>query len=294
MIPVGLALQPDGAFLELLEGVIRADVDYWEVAPETLWRADEGGALHPNGFHRFFAELGARYRKPFVGHGVGFSMGSASRADVYRKRLWLERLSRDHAVFRFCWLTDHLGASSLAGQAMTLPLALPMTADVARVIRRSLAGLLRIVGDVGVENSVFYFVLGEPLAEPAFLGDVLSQPRTHLLLDLHNVYTMAQNFGFEAEAYLERLDLSKVIEIHLSGGSDSDPSWLPSGRTMQLDAHDSAVPERVWKLFEVFAPRCANLRGVTLERMEGTVGSSDVRGLREEIRRARRTLGGRS
>jgi uncharacterized protein (UPF0276 family) len=102
---------------------------------------------------------------------------------------------------------------------------------------------------------------------------------------------MAQNFGFAAEAYVERLDLDRVIEIHLSGGAASDPGWLPSGRVLRLDAHDSAVPEPVWQLFDRVAPRCPNLRGVTLERMEGTVTAPEhVAEVREEIRRARRVL----
>jgi uncharacterized protein (UPF0276 family) len=155
------------------------------------------------------------------------------------------------------------------------------------VVRRSLRALQAVVPDVGVENTVLYFTLGSPLDEPAFLRRVLRAPRTHLLLDLHNVFTMAQNFGFEPRAYLDQLDLAKVIEIHLSGGSPSDPAWLPTGRVLRLDAHDTAVPEPVWALFEQVAPRCPNLRGVTLERMEGTVEEPDVPVIRDELRRAR-------
>jgi hypothetical protein len=60
---------------------------------------------------------------------------------------------------------------------------------------------------------------------------------------------------------------------------------------MRLDGHDDAVPEPVWRLFEDIAPRCPRLRGVTLERMEGTVtGAADVTVLREELKRARRVL----
>jgi uncharacterized protein (UPF0276 family) len=157
-------------------------------------------------------------------------------------------------------------------------------------VRSALAGLQTIVPDVGVENSVFYFALGDPLAEPRFLSNILSAARMHLLLDLHNVFTNGKNLGFDPEAYLTRLDLSKVIEIHLSGGSPSEAAWLSSGEVMRLDAHDSAIPEEVWKLFESTAPRCPRLRGVTVERMEGTVTERDVPLLREEVRRARQIL----
>jgi uncharacterized protein (UPF0276 family) len=290
VVPVGLTLQPEEAYLDLLADVILRDADYYEVAPETLWRTDEGGDIVENGFFRAFAALRERTGRPFVAHGVGFSVGTFSREDAPRRRRWLDRIRRDCAALGYLWYTDHLGASSLAGLAMTLPMALPPTAHAAAVVRRSLRALQAVVPDVGVENTVLYFTLGSPLDEPAFLRGVLRAPRTHLLLDLHNVFTMGQNLGFDPRAYIDRLDLAKVIEIHLSGGSPSDPAWLPGGRVMRLDAHDASVPEAVWALFEEVAPRCPNLRGVTLERMEGTVEEDDVQVIREEMSRAHKIL----
>jgi uncharacterized protein (UPF0276 family) len=98
---------------------------------------------------------------------------------------------------------------------------------------------------------------------------------------------MAHNFGFDPADYLRRLDLAKVIEIHVSGGGESSPAWLPSGRVLRLDSHDSAVPELVWRMLESVAPRCPNLRGVTLERMEGTVADGDELLLAYELDRVR-------
>lgn len=290
MIPVGLTLQPERAYLSLLGGVIERDVDYYEVAPETMWRADAAGALHSNGFRALFASLGEKSGRPFVAHGVGFSVGSSGRKEGARKRRWLARLREDHADFKFLWYTDHLGASTLLDLDVALPMPLLWTADTAAIVRRSLALMQSVVPDVGVENTVTYFALGDPLDEPAFLRRALSARRTHLLLDLHNVYTTAKNAGFDPADYIARLDLDRVIEIHLSGGSDSDPRWLPSGRVLRLDAHDTAIPEDVFALLESVAPRCPNLRGVTVERMEGTVAEADVAVIREEIRRARRIL----
>lgn len=291
---VGLVLQPDEAYLELLDDVLQTEVDYYEVAPETLWFEDEEGRLHPNGFFRRFAALREDTKRPFVAHGVGQSIGTSSRGQAARRRRNLRRLADDHRVFDFRWYTDHLGATTLDDLAITLPLSLPMTAYAAKVAARCLRAMQGVVPDVGVENSMAHFVLGDPLAEPAFLSSVVRAPHTHLLLDLHNVYTMGLNLGFDPRAYLAKVDHGKVIEIHLSGGSLSDPNWLPSGRTLRLDGHDGPVPDEVWALFEEILPRCRNLRGVTVERMEGTVAPGDVPLLRDEVRRARRILQGRA
>jgi uncharacterized protein (UPF0276 family) len=287
---LGFTLQPEERYLALTAELLE-HVDYVELAPETLWRTDEGGALVPNGFHEQIAALRETSGLSFVAHGVAFSMGSA-RPDPLRRARWLERIAADHAQFEFRWYTDHLGATELAGRNLTLPLPVPLVPAAARALRASLSALQGVVADVGLENSVFYYHVGDPLAEPAFLRGVLSNPRTHLLLDLHNVWTNALNLGFEPWDYVSRLPLEKVIELHVSGGAESDPGWLPSGAVLRLDSHDAAVPEEVWALAERVMPLCPNLRGVTLERMEGTVQPDDVPSLRAELRRARALLEG--
>jgi len=288
MVPVGLTLQPEEAYLDALAPLLDEDADYYEVAPETLWRRDAAGALVPNGFHKLFLERRERTGRPFVAHGVGLSLGTSDDDDPARLLAWLNRIRDDHRRFEFAWYTDHLGATTLDGRALTLPVPLPMTPQMAARVRTRLTHLQTVVPDVGFENAVFYFLFGRPLDEPAFFRAILTEPRMHLLLDLHNVYTMGRNFDFDPNDYVDRLDLSRVIEIHISGGSDSEPAWLPSRSTMRLDSHDGPVPEPVWALLERVVPRCPGLRGVTLERMEGTVEAGDTALLREEVRRAKR------
>ena len=293
-VAIGVTLQPERRYLDLVAPLAQAHADYVEVAPETLWRRDGAGRLVPNGYHGELRAFAQRTGKPCVAHGVGLSLGTANPGDGARAAEWLQRIAADHEAFRFLWYTDHLGASALEGHELALPIALPMTEAAAALVRARLAALQRVVPDVGFENSVFYFLLGAWLDEPAFIARILTGPRTHLLLDLHNAFTMAVNVGADAGEYLARLPLHRVIEIHLSGGKRSDPAWLASGRTMRLDSHDAAIPEEVWRLYEHTAPRCPNLRGVTVERMEGTVGDDDVVVLQDELRRAREVVAGRA
>jgi uncharacterized protein (UPF0276 family) len=287
---VGLVLQPEAQYLDCIEPLL-ALADYAEVAPETLWWHREDGALRPNGYHARFAALRARIGLPFVAHGVGYSVGSGTRSDAARRKRWCEQVALDHACFEFRWWTDHLGVTVADGSALALPLPVPMDGGAAAVVRRRLAEMQQVVADVGIENSAQYFVVGDPLDEPAFLRRILARPRTHLLLDLHNLHTMAVNLGFDARAWVARAAeaclFASVIEIHIAGGSLSDPAWLPSRRQLRLDGHDAAVPEPVWELLGEVLPRCSALRGVTLERMEGTLSDAEVPALREELRRLR-------
>ena len=284
MPKLGITLQPEKEYLALLDPLFRGElVEYFQVAPETTWYSHQGELL-ANGFYETFLQLGRETKKPFVAHGVGFSAGSM--ADEARKLKWLARLKEDQKEFQYLWYTDHFGASSMGGLAVTLPIPIWMSDDASEVVRERLALMREVTSDVGLENSVFYFLLGDGLNEPSFLQRTLREPYW-MLLDLHNVYTLSVNFGVSPAAYLARLDLSRVIEIHIAGGTESDANWLPSKKIMRLDSHDHAIPEEVWGLLEEVLPRCKNLRGVTLERMEGTVTAADVPALHNELQRAR-------
>jgi hypothetical protein len=151
----------------------------------------------------------------------------------------------------------------------------------------------RVVPDVGVENTAAHFLLGDALDEPGFLDAITREPRTHLLLDLHNVWAMAHNLEFDPYAYLARFPLHRVIEIHIAGGAWSDPRWLATGKSLRLDGHDDAVPDEVFALLDHVLPDCTSLRGITLERMEGSVTEADIPLLRDEIARIRHMFGNR-
>src|SRR5262249_40809296 len=116
MVPVGIALPPDIETLELIAPLIE-EAEYFEVTPETLWRARADGELEPNGFHGGFLDLRERSGKPFVAHGVGLSVGSSPRSDAFRRQRWMQQIRLDHEQFKFGWYTDHLGATALHGLA---------------------------------------------------------------------------------------------------------------------------------------------------------------------------------
>lgn len=282
-VRVGFALQPDAGFLARVEPLVAEHADYLEVTPETTWRPGPDGALLENGYHRRFREIGAEHGKDFVAHGVGFSLGGFAPEDEARRMRWLARMRADQAAFGYAWWTDHLGVTAPGALDLALPLGLPMTAASAARVRTSLRAMRAVVPDVGFENTALPFVLGDPADEPRFIADVLAEPGAHLLLDLHNLHVHALNFGVDPDRWLAALDLARVIEIHVSGGSWSAPEWLPSGRRLRLDSHDADVPAEVWRMLDDVLPRCGNLRGVTLERMEGSVAAGDVPRLTAEL-----------
>lgn len=285
---VGFGLHPDVEYLELTQDIIEKDADYFEIVPETLANPEEG-KLVPNQYYALFRELRKTLNKPFVAHGLGFSIGTShdNPKEKLRSERWLAFIRDLHQEFRFSWMTEHLGWVTLEGLEVILPLPLPFTSEAVQTVAESMRLLSNIVPEVGFENSPDYCRFGDVLEEPDFFNEICDATPCSMLLDLHNAYTTCVNCGIDPAEYLTRIRLENVLQIHLSGGSESGSDWLPSKNVYRLDSHDTPVPEEVWNLAENIIPKCPNLRGIVVERLNGTINPGDLPGLSAELRRVK-------
>ena len=285
---VGVPLHPSLQYLEECRSLIEDDADFYEVNPEALWRPRDG-VLRPSDSHLLFQDLQRRSGKPFVAHGLAFSLGSSleNPHEQSRTQAWLDQLRDDQETFRFEWLSEHLGWTQVDGLNATLPLPLPFSEEAVQAVSARMRLLRGITPRVAFENNADYFSLGKPSTWPDFINRLCRDASCGLLLDLHNLFAQCRNLGQDPVETLDRLDLDAVLELHVSGGSESDSSWLTSGRGFRLDSHDGPVPEAVWSLLERALPRCRNARGLVVERLDGTFGEGDVDRYRDEVRRAR-------
>ena len=256
---VGVALQPEDRFLEHNRELIDECAELFEVTPETLW---DSRCQPTDGYERLL-QLVQRRKVPVVGHGVLFSIGSVQ--EPQRRSVWLQALQRDARAFGFQWLSEHLGFADTADRHTAWPLPLPLTEEAVATTVDALRQLRSACPNVLFENNADLFCLGEPLDQAVLYSRICETADASMLLDLHNAYAFCRNVGIELSAFLDHLPWSRVCEIHLSGGSDSDPDFLPSGRSMRLDSHDGAVPEAVWQALESALPRASNLRAVVCE-----------------------------
>ena len=279
----GIFTPADPAHLELISPLFEL-ADFFEISPEMMFTGDSSGrGLREHPLADLMADLGPIYGKPYVGHGLHFSLGDAAPGP--RRQDWLQLLRRVDERFHCLWYTEHSGWTSSGGEHAVLPLPLPHSDEAAEFCVTSLREIQEVFPLAGVENSVFPFLLGDAVGEYAFLQRILDHAEAWLLLDLHNLYTHALNFGVSCQDLLAQFKLDRVIEIHISGGSVSDPDWLNSRQTFRLDSHDGAVPEEVWTLLEQVMPLCPNLRGVVLERLHGTLSPEEAPGFFAEFAR---------
>lgn len=260
-------------------------LDYLAVIPDRFW-IDRGMGVSPRFEETAAGEAvlaHAALSVPVVLHGIGLSICSAGVFDTE----YLVQLARWRKRYNSPWVSEHLSFSRMgAGHETNAAVALPVPYDweILDLLQPRIEAARDILGcPFLLENNVAYFTFpGEDLGEPEFLNELARRSGCDLLLDLHNVYTNSRNHGFDAKAFLAELDLSRVIEVHIAGGSEMMGYYT--------DSHTGPVAEPVWELLSYVAPRCPNLRGVTFEFHESTWPLLRAEGVLEQISRARSVL----
>lgn len=269
---LGVGINYHGYFQDLILRHLDL-IDYIEVSPDIFceeiictnetqgnqrrFRMDES---------KLAAALALGNHRPVVVHGLSLSIGSASGWNED----YLQLLNQYAQHQRFDWHSEHLGfmlTTNQDGSESHAGLILPMqfTAEAVELLCPRIKHLCaRYAAPFLIENTTYYLpdFHGPENAwdEIDFLNQLLTRTPCGLLLDLYNFYCNATNFGFDPYAALARLQLDRVIEIHVAGGVTHD-GFL-------LDVHSREVPEPVWELLAWILPRLPNLCAITYELLE--------------------------
>lgn len=188
-------------------------------------------------------------RYPVVLHGVGLSIGSVDPLD--RGYLGELRTLRDRV--RACWVSDHIAWTGVSGRHGHDLYPLPFTEECLRHVARRVCQVQDYLeAPLVLENpSTYLEFAGSTLSEPEFIAALLEETGAGLLLDVNNVYVNATNHGFDASAYLRRLPLDRVVQLHVAGHGEGAASDAGGREVTQLiDTHAAPVAPAVWALFE--------------------------------------------
>ena len=261
-------------------------VDYLAVTPDMFW-IDHGQAA--DGAARRFSDIPSwvavldEAALPTVSHHIGLSIVSAiptDRAYVAQMAAWAERWGAH-------WLSEHLAFVAIAeghdATAAGLALTAPFDRDVLDLaIERARYVIAQTNAPFLLENSPYYVTFDDSdMSETAFLNRFCEGSGAGLLLDLHNLYCNAVNYGFSGHRFLDALDLANVVEVHIANGSELGG--------MYADSHSGAPPEPVWDLLDDLVGRAPNLRGITFEFHDSYLPVIGFEGVADVIERARRS-----
>ncbi len=199
---------------------------------------------------------------PLTLHGVTAGLASMAAPDERR----LTRMARlAEAVQPESW-SEHLAFVRAGGIEIGHLAAPPRTPAGIEAAARNIRRAAAIVGAAPAMENVASLIdpPASTMDEPDWISGIAESCEATLLLDLHNLYANAVNFGANPSAMLLRLPLHRVKTVHLSGGH-----WIASpGSTERrlLDDHVHDVPPEVFALLSLLATHAPQPLDVILER----------------------------
>jgi len=194
-------------------------------------------------------------------HGV--SLGLASTAPVASRRL--DRIARlIQATGAEGW-SEHLAFVRAGGVEIGHLAAPPRSEASIEGACRNIDCAARIVGCVPLVENIATLVAPpvSHLDEAEWIERIVRGAGVNLLLDLHNLYANAVNFGDDPHTLLRRLPLDRVASVHLSGGH-----WIdgPNGARRLLDDHVHDVPAEAFALLRELGRLAPQPLTVIIER----------------------------
>jgi uncharacterized protein (UPF0276 family) len=198
---------------------------------------------------------------PVLLHGVSLGLASTVAVDDAR----LDRMARlVEATGAEAW-SEHLafvrGGGIEIGHLAAPPRSEASAAGAVANLRRA----TERVGSAPLLENIATLVdpPASTLDEADWTARIVDDGDAKLLLDLHNLYANAVNFGEEPLALLRRFPLERVRAVHLSGGV-----WIEGPRKARrlLDDHLHDVPAEVLALLRALGAAAPQPLTVILER----------------------------
>lgn len=177
---------------------------------------------------------------PVLCHSLSMSIGSPDKLDMnYLQDIkdFLEMV--DCKMYSF-----HLSFAKCDNAHLYELLPIPFTEDAIKHVSEK----IKIVQDfldrpVAIENSSYYTAVEPEMEEIQFVNAVIKESGCKMLLDVNNVYVNAFNHKYNAEEYINQLDLDQVMYIHMAGHTQVNEDTI-------IDTHGEPIIDPVYDLFE--------------------------------------------
>ena len=182
---------------------------------------------------------------PLTMHCVGMSIGSTDPINFD----YLARVKSLATTIKPKMISDHLCWTSWHSQHSHDLLPLPYTEEaLAHVVNRITQIQDFLKTHIAIENVSSYLTFKHStIDEVEFVNAVAKQADCNILFDINNLYVNHVNNDQDMHAYINAIDISRVVELHMAGFDEKE--------NYVLDAHNSKVHKNVWKLYEIFLQR---------------------------------------
>ncbi len=213
---------------------------------------------------------------PVIPHGVSLSAGSMTPPNTR----YLQGIKRISDITKAPYYSEHLCMTKAPGIDLGHLSPLWFTEETLRRVIQTVSSVQDYLGKpLILENVTYYFAIpGGEMSQEEFFHRLVAATNCGILLDITNVYINSVNHGFDPIAFLERLPLDHVVQVHLAGGY-----WL---NDLLLDGHSEPVQAESWDLLKELVTRC-QVKGVLIEH-DSNFPAMEL--LLQQVRRARQIV----
>lgn len=219
----------------------------------------------------------------------GTSAGLASAAPVEEKRL--AKMARLVDLLQPEAWSEHLAFVRAGGWEIGHLAAVPRNSGTVENSAANVARARQVVGTAPMVENIATLIAppASPLTEVEWLTQVATASDAPLLLDLHNLYANAVNFGLDRSTApmdaLRHLPLDRVRTVHIAGGHWINARHSDRQEQRLLDDHLHPVPDAVFAMLEELAALAPQPLTVVLER-DGSYPAMDALLLELQLARA--------
>jgi len=192
-------------------------------------------------------KIAAEY--PLTLHCVGMSVASVDPLD----KKYCQKIKQLSEQVNASWISEHLCFSSAMEIHSHDLLPIPYNEkSLAHCVER-IEQIQEALGQqILIENVSSYMKFkSTDMSEIDFIVALAEAADCNLLIDVNNIYVNQVNQGLDGAAYIDRLPLERIKEIHLAGFQEE--------KNFILDAHNNPVSEPVWKLYQRLIERKADI-----------------------------------
>ena len=205
---------------------------------------------------------------PITVHGVAMGLAGSEPTETRR----MDNMARlVEALEPESW-SEHLAFVRAGGIEIGHLAAPPRTTQNVEAAINNIERATKIVGRAPLMENIATLIdpPASKLDEATWTANIITGSGAGLLIDLHNLYANALNFGMEPAALLLRFPLARVKAVHLSGGMwVPEPGQNPENpaiRKRLLDDHLHDVPPPVFELLALLAQHAPQPLDVIIER----------------------------
>ena len=244
--------------VDLLERVLPV-ADIIEIGPDTI--AIERGRIDEDALE--VLEEVAEHARLTI-HGVGLSIGSAGGWNED----YLSLLDTLFAHLPIEWHSEHLGYTTVEGQALGTMLVLPRIEESLDLLCPRIHAIQQRYGVPFLIEHVVSLLPDHPHADyspAAFLNEIVRRTGCGLLLDVYNLQCDVHNLNLDLDRFLGELAFDAVREIHVANGVERGG--------LMLDIHSRGLRDDTRLLLDKILTRAPNVEAVIFEVVPEAVPS---------------------